>query len=223
MDFLTRYSIPENWDCEVIHWGVDTEMFHPTELIDHDFRSRFGCNEESILLLAVGRLAARKGYGSLLKAFAIVKTELPNSKLVIVGRGHLRRRLLRQADKLGLSASVFIESSMSFLELASLFRNADLTIYPSYYEGQGLIPLESMSSGTPVVTVNHGPLPEMVDSTVGALFTMGDIDSMSHTIVKEIKNRELLEEKGIEGRKRVINRFTYEIDADYFIKIYNRI
>tara|TARA_B110000008_G_scaffold209567_1_gene208375 strand:- start:244 stop:582 length:339 start_codon:yes stop_codon:yes gene_type:complete len=112
---------------------------------------------------------------------------------------------------------------MSFSELASLFRNADLTIYPSYYEGQGLIPLESMSSGTPVVTVDHGPLPEMVDSTVGALFTMGDVNSMSSTILHEIKNRDSLNNKGIKGRQRVIKNFTYEIDADYFIKIYERI
>jgi glycosyltransferase involved in cell wall biosynthesis len=52
---------------------------------------------------------------------------------------------------------------------------------------------------------------------------MGDIDSMSSTILEEIKHRELLDKKGLEGRKRVITRFTYEIDADYFIKIYNRI
>ena len=174
-------------------------------------------------MLAVGRLAARKGYGYLLKAFALVNAELPNSSLVIVGRGHLRTRLLKQAEKLGISSSVYIESSMSFLELASLFRSADLTIYPSYYEGQGLIPLESMSSGTPVVTVNHGPLPEMVDSTVGALFTMGDINSMSSTILDEIKDKKMLKKKGIAGRKRVTENFTYEIDADYFIKIYNRV
>jgi glycosyltransferase involved in cell wall biosynthesis len=223
LDFLKRYSVPENWDCEVIHWGVDTEMFSPRESPDKDLRNRFGCTEKGILLLAVGRLAARKGYGSLLKAFAIVNSEVPESRLVIVGRGHLRSRLLKQAKKLGISSSVYIEPSLSFLELASLFRNADLTVYPSYYEGQGLIPLESMSSGTPVVTVNHGPLPEMVDSTVGALFTMGDIHSMSSTILEEIKNKKALNKKGIEGRKRVIEKFTYEMDADYFIKIYNRV
>ncbi len=222
-DFLSRYSTPENWDCEVIHWGVDTEMFTPSESIDFELRKHFGCNEEGVLLLAVGRLAARKGYGSLLQAFAIVNSRIPQSRLVIVGRGHLRGRLLNQAKKLGISSSVYIESSMSFLELASLFRNADLTVYPSYYEGQGLIPLESMSSGTPVVTVDHGPLPEMVDSTVGALFTMGDINSMASVILEEIKNKDDLKRKGIEGRKRVIERFTYEIDADNFIKIYNRL
>lgn len=222
-DFLERYPAPKNWDCEVIHWGVDTDMFTPENPVNNELRNRFGCSENGILLLAVGRLAARKGYGSLLKAFSLVNSELPDSRLVIVGRGHLRRRLLKQAHKLGISSSVYIESSMSFSELASLFRNADLTIYPSYYEGQGLIPLESMSSGTPVVTVDHGPLPEMVDSTVGALFTMGDVISMSSTILHEIKNRDSLNKKGIKGRQRVIKNFTYEIDADYFIKIYERI
>lgn len=223
IDFLERYSAPENWDCEVIHWGVDTDMFTPAESFDKTLRMRFGCSDDGILLLAVGRLAARKGYGSLLKAFAIVNSECPESRLVIVGRGHLRTRLLKQAKKLGLSSSVHIESSMSFSELAKLFRNADLTVYPSYYEGQGLIPLESMSSGTPVVTVDHGPLPEMVDSTVGALFAMGDIDSMSSTILHEIKNKKILDSKGIEGRKRVIEKFTYEIDANSFLRIYNRL
>ena len=220
---MERYPAPKNWDCEVIHWGVDTDMFTPENPVNNELRNRFGCSENGILLLAVGRLAARKGYGSLLKAFSLVNSELPDSRLVIVGRGHLRRRLLKQAHKLGISSSVYIESSMSFSELASLFRNADLTIYPSYYEGQGLIPLESMSSGTPVVTVDHGPLPEMVDSTVGALFTMGDVNSMSSTILHEIKNRDSLNKKGIKGRQRVIKNFTYEIDADYFIKIYERI
>ena len=222
-DFISRYSPPTDWDCEVIHWGVDTEMFTPAETRDKDLRRRFGCSEEDILLLAVGRLAARKGYGSLLRAFALVNSEFSNSKLVIVGRGHLRKRLLNQAHSLGISSSVYIESSMSFEELAKLFRNADLTVYPSYYEGQGLIPLESMSSGTPVVTVNHGPLPEMVDSEVGSLFQMGNINSMSSTIIKEISNMDVLKDKGIAGRKRVLQKFTYEIDAESFIEIYDRI
>jgi len=158
-----------------------------------------------------------------LRAFALVNSEFSNSKLVIVGRGHLRKRLLNQAHSLGISSSVYIESSMSFEELAKLFRNADLTVYPSYYEGQGLIPLESMSSGTPVVTVNHGPLPEMVDSEVGSLFQMGNINSMSSTIIKEISNMDVLKDKGIAGRKRVLQKFTYEIDAESFIEIYDRI
>ena len=71
------------------------------------------------------------------------------------------KRFEKLAMKLGVHDSVIIESGMPFDELASLFSSADLVVYPSYYEGQGLIPLEAMSSGTPVVTVDHGPLPEL--------------------------------------------------------------
>jgi glycosyltransferase involved in cell wall biosynthesis len=229
-DFLNRYSAPINWNCKVIHWGVDTDMFHPLKRDDEDdyiiyseVRSRFNVKENSHLLLAVGRLAARKGFGMLLQSFAMVKQKSPNAILVIVGRGKLRSRLLKQAKKLGLEGSVFIESSMNFDNLALLYRVSDLVIYPSYYEGQGLIPLEAMASGTPVVTVDHGPLPEMVDNTVGALFTMGDTNSMSDIILSELNDKSLLSEKGRKGRNLVSEKFTFKQNAIDFLNLYQSI
>jgi glycosyltransferase involved in cell wall biosynthesis len=205
-------------------------MFHPLRQDDEDdfslsseIRSGFDVKENSYLLLAVGRLAARKGFGILLQSFAKVKEQSPNATLVIVGRGKLRSRLLRQARRLGLEGSVFIESSMKFEELALLYRVADLVVYPSYYEGQGLIPLESMASGTPVVTVNHGPLPEMVDDSVGALFTMGDINSMSETILSELNDKSKLLEKGRVGRNLVYEKFTFKQNASDFLNLYQSI
>lgn len=224
-----RYDPPDNWDCEVVHWGVDTEMFVPIDMDDMEsteqrksLRLKYGVDDSSNLILAVGRLAARKGYGSLLKAFAKVHETNPNTTLVIVGRGHLRKRLLRQAKRLSLDSSVVIESGMPFEDLAMLFRSSNLVVYPSYYEGQGLIPLEAMSSGTPVVTVDHGPLPEMVDNTVGSLFQMGDVDSMAESILTELTNPALLSLKGEAGRKRVLESFTYAHDAERFESIYSR-
>ena len=225
-DFEARYSPPSDWDCEVVHWGVDTSMFVPLHRDDEDsvathekIRSRYG---GSRLLLAVGRLAARKGYGLLLRAFANVHSSDPRAHLVIVGRGHLRSRLQRQARALGVADAVTIESGMPFEELAALFRSADLVVYPSYYEGQGLIPLEAMASGTPVVTVDHGPLPEMVDESVGRLFVMGDSDSMAGAIMAELADPERLQEKGEAGRRRVLEKFTFEHDAGRFEAIYER-
>jgi glycosyltransferase involved in cell wall biosynthesis len=231
-DFIDRYSPPSNWDCEVIHWGVDTNMFTPESLSNSSdvnssreiIREKYGVSgEEDKLLLAVGRLAARKGYASLLRSFSKVMEKTTGIKLVIVGRGHLRKRLEKLAVKLGIGDSVIIESGMSFDDLALLFRTADLVVYPSYYEGQGLIPLEAMASGTPVVTVDHGPLPEMVDEEVGSLFSMGDLESMAHVILDELQDKELLLSKGKLGRSRVLENFTYEKNAERFSEIYKRI
>lgn len=226
-DFLTRYSPPNDWKCEVIHWGVDTDMFTPLHRDDEDamvssksIRSKYNSTPKSNLLLAVGRLAARKGFGILLQSFAKVKHQSPDTNLVIVGRGGLRTRLLKKAKKLGLEGSVFIESSMKFEDLAELYRSADLVVYPSYYEGQGLIPLEAMASGTPVVTVNHGPLPEMVDDSVGGLFKMGDTTSISNCILSELELRQSLLDKGVTGRRLVIDNFTFKKNASDFLKIY---
>ena len=229
-DFLARYSPPDSWNCEVIHWGVDTNMFTPLIQDDEDsvsinrrFREKFNAQSDTNLLLAVGRLAARKGFGILLQSFARVKKQSPNSVLVIVGRGNLRSRLLKQARKLGLEGSVFIESGMKFNELAILYRISDLVVYPSYYEGQGLIPLEAMASGTPVITVNHGPLPEMVDNTVGALFTLGDVDSMSETILSELQSKQIINEKGVTGRRLVTEKFTFKKNAIDFLQLYESV
>ncbi|MFL2977302.1 MAG: glycosyltransferase family 4 protein [Candidatus Thalassarchaeaceae archaeon] len=225
-DFMDRYSPPKDWDCEVIHWGVDTEMFIPFTGDDTQrklIRERYGVSKDGKLLLAVGRLAARKGYASLLRSFSRVNKNIPGVRLVIVGRGHLKKRLEKLSRKLGIGEYVTIESSLPFDDLAFLFRVSDLVVYPSYYEGQGLIPLEAMASGTPVVTVDHGPLPEMVDDSVGKLFTMGDNDSMSSAIIEEIENPEELLKKGIFGRERVLEKYTYESNASRFSEIYSRI
>ena len=213
-DFLERYSPPADWNCQVIHWGVDTEMFHPSgEARDTEINQ----------ILAVGRLAARKGYGSLLKAFAVVNEKIPNSELLIVGRGHLKSRLEKQANKLGISSSIRIDSGMPFNKLAEEFRNADLVVYPSYYEGQGLIPLEAMASGTPVATVDHGPLPGMVDDSVGGLFTMANIDSMSSVIISLLSDKKGLEDRGNAGRQRVLENYTYGKNAEKFSQIYSNL
>ena len=79
-----------------------------------------------------------------------------------------------------------------------------------------------MASGTSVVTANLGPLPEMVDESVGRLFKTGDSDSMAGAIVAELADLEGLRAKGEAGRRRVLEKFTFEHDAVRFEAIYER-
>ena len=76
------------------------------------------------MILAVGRLVARKGYVSLLRALPLILKEHENAKLVIVGRGHMKKKLLKIAEELGVSQSLFIKSAMSFEDLAQHYRSA---------------------------------------------------------------------------------------------------
>tara|TARA_B100000131_G_C18124859_1_gene614334 strand:- start:1380 stop:2606 length:1227 start_codon:yes stop_codon:yes gene_type:complete len=228
IDLETRYDAPDNWDCEVVHWGVDTQMFVPPHRDSEDqahfeseMRGRYSISSETMLVLAVGRLAARKGHGMLLRSFKRA-SDTTDVHLVIIGRGSLKRRLTKMASSLGIGDKVSIESEMDFEGIAEMYRSADVVAYPSYYEGQGLIPLEAMASGTPVVTVDHGPLPEMVDESVGALFEMGSEEALAQAIVNECSSREILLKKGSEGRNRVMEKFTLLGNAESFLEIYDR-
>ena len=115
---------------------------------------------------------------------------------------------------------VTIESGMPFASLAQLFRSADLSVYPSYYEGQGLIPLESMASGNPCVTVDDGPLPEMVDDTVGGLFELGNPSSLAAAVNAILSNPERKAELSAAGRQRVLDEYTYELNASEYADFY---
>ena len=237
-EFQRWYKPDENFDCEVILWGCDHKVFRPpniddeAEQLEHErIRYLYGCaDEESLnysaktktpMLLAVGRLVARKGYMTLLRAMPAILQENPNAKLVIVGRGHMKSSLEKNAKKLGISDSIHIQSSLSFEELAQHFRSADLVVYPSYYEGQGLIPLESLASGTPVATVNQEPLTEMVDDSVGGLFKRGEPEDLARCVNEMLASEETAK-KAILGRERVLSRYTYEHNASDYVAVFNR-
>ena len=237
-EFQRWYKPDDNFDCEVILWGCDHKVFRPpniddeAEQLEHErIRQLYGCGDEESLnysagtntpmLLAVGRLVARKGYMTLLRAMPTILQENPNAKLVIVGRGHMKSSLEKNAKKLGIADSIHIQSSLSFEELAQHFRSADLVVYPSYYEGQGLIPLESLASGTPVATVNQEPLTEMVDDSVGGLFKRGEPEDLARC-VNEMLASEDTAKKAILGRERVLSQYTYEHNASDYVAVFIR-
>jgi glycosyltransferase involved in cell wall biosynthesis len=213
-------------------------MFHPQNHDDEDsqlaheqMRKKYGNPDEDALrglpgtktplLLAVGRLVGRKGFRTLLRAMPAILSENSGAHLVIVGRGHMRKTLLKQAKNLGIKDAVTIEPGMPFSDLAQLFRSADLSVYPSLYEGQGLIPLESMASGTPCATVNDGPLPEMVDETVGGLFEVGNPNSLAKTVNNLLGNPENIPVLVANGQKRVAEEYTYRLNAEKYAIFYS--
>ena len=239
-EFAEWYAPGEQYNAKVILWGCDHKVFRPANMDDEEeqlahekIRHQYNCDDEKALshktstdtpmLLAVGRLVARKGYMTLLRAMPNILAKHPGAKLVIIGRGHMKSKLMKEAKKLSISESVFIKSGLSFDDLAQHFRSADLVVYPSYYEGQGLIPLESMSSGTPVVTVDMAPLTEMVDDTVGGLFESGNSQDLANTVNNMLSDAQGRSMKAEAGRKLVLSKYTYEHNVNDFLDIYQSI
>ena len=133
----------------------------------------------------------------------------------------MKKKLLKIAEELGVRESLFIKSAMSFEDLAQHYRSADLVVFPSYYEGQGLIPLEALASGTPVVTVDQAPLTEMIDDTVGGLFDRGDFVGLAKAVCDELNGHVQRMKKAKAGRKSEFSRtFTLEGQAESYEDVF---
>ncbi len=155
--------------------AVDAGTFRPG-MGSVEMRSRLtGGNPESPLLLYVGRLSAEKEIVRLKELFPAV----PGMRLAIVGDGPLRAELKRQFEG---TATVFT-GYMQGAELASAYASADMFVLPSRTETLGLVLLEAMAAGCPVVACRAGGVPDAVEHGVtGFLFDPNDDESFAATV-----------------------------------------
>lgn len=122
-------------------------------------------SKEGPIVLAVGRMASDeryKGHDQILNAWPIIQRRFPGTQLIVVGDGNDRERLIRKAEYLGIDQSVHFLGHIEDRELAGIYSKADLFLLPSSGEGQGLVYLEAMQFGLPIVALKYSPAGEFV-------------------------------------------------------------
>jgi glycosyltransferase involved in cell wall biosynthesis len=148
----------------VVYLSVDREVFRPRP-VPKWFRQRYGIHEGVQHILYVGSEDPRKNLATLVRAFAIVRGQMPDVRLIKAGAGHFpeqRFRLARLAADLNLDGQVLFLDYIPEEDLPLLYNVADVFVLPSLYEGFGLPALEAMSCGLPVVAARASSLPEIV-------------------------------------------------------------
>jgi len=172
-DILTeRYGIARE-RIAVIPGGVDLDRFRPL-CSPMEARERLGWPVDGKVILCVRRLVRRMGLETLLDAFADVSAEHPEARLVIGGRGPLTGELEERARALGIGEKVRLAGFIPDDDLPFAYAAADFTIVPSQaLEGFGLITLESLACGTPVLVTPVGGLPEAVAGLEPAMVLEG--------------------------------------------------
>lgn len=155
---VERYAIPAD-RISIVPGGVDIAHFRPTDRAAA--RQRLGWPAQGPIIFCVRRLVKRMGLENLLDAFALVASSHPQSTLVIGGRGPLAEELKARARPLG--HRVIFAGFIPDDALPEAYSAADFSIVPSVsLEGFGLITLESLACGTPVIVTPSGGLPETV-------------------------------------------------------------
>lgn len=177
----------------VIPHGIDANLFIPK----HSYSS--SCKR----LISVSRLTKWKGHSDLINAFSLLKKKYSDISLDIYGDGVDRPKLEGLINKLKLTASVRLCGSISHNDLFQKMTEYDLFVLPSTSEAFGLVFLEAMALGLPVVAVDAGGPSEIVSyGKTGLLCQAGDVNDLTKKIEFFILNPESAEYFGRNGRKR---------------------
>ncbi|TKX86696.1 glycosyltransferase family 1 protein [Halorubrum sp. SS5] len=165
----------------MIPHGVDTERFHPNA------GPHPAPDSEKFTLLYVGRLGPRKGVDLAIESFsALDRTDV---ELLIAGTGRHEDRLRKLAAELGVTDRVRFLGFVADDELPALYASSDLFFLLSSYEGYGLVLLESMACGTPVVASQAGGITTVVNGKSGVLISR-DTDAITNSVETFIEDRE---------------------------------
>jgi len=182
---------------QTVYNGIDLNRFPLKAPGGSTFRREVGIAEDAFLVCAVGQICARKGLIELVNAFSKVCGQAPGMHLAIVGRvvfAHEEdncRLLVRTVASAGLTDRVHFTGERS--DVASVLQASDLLVLNSVEEPFGLVLVESMSSGTPVLATRVGGIPEIVrDSENGWLVEKGDIAALASKLLELSQNVDML-------------------------------
>lgn len=161
-----------------VHNGVDTQRFQPgPDAADAALALRLGLAPGAgPVLLAVGGVEQRKNTLRILEAFVLLRARLPGARLVVAGGASLldhdsyarafTQALARHGLRTGAGGAVQLTGTLAEADMPALYRLADALLMPSLVEGFGLVVLEALASGTPVVVSRCAPFTEYLDDTV---------------------------------------------------------
>ncbi|MEV6279548.1 glycosyltransferase [Nocardia sp. NPDC051832] len=215
---LTRMGVPR-FRISVVPGGVDLATFTP----DGGAAAR----RQPHRVLAVGRLVRRKGFDLAVRTLA----ELPDTELVIAGGAvgddladdTETRRLRRLAVDYGVAERLRMLGPVAHATMPRLYRSADVTLCTSWYEPFGLVPLEAMACGTPVVaTAVGGMLDTVVDEVTGRLVAPPEPATLARAVRGLLDDPMRRESWGAAGVQRVHERYSWDRIATETVATYER-
>lgn len=189
--------------------AVDTALYRPTDVR----------HQAAPLIGHLGRLKKYKSVDHLLEAFKIVRMELSEARLVIVGEGDVRPALERKARELGISDATTFTGQVSDTEKVRLLNQMTLSVNCSAKEGWGLTVIEANACGVPVVASDVPGLRDAVlDEKTGLLYEYGNIEQLAQKMLLLLRDTQLRQRLAREAL-RWAQSFRWEDSAEKMLKV----
>ena len=200
--------------------GVDTQRFQPSKNSCETIKHQIGIDSK-LCVLFVGRLIPRKGLTYLIKAAKHIVKEYSQTRFLIVGDGPQKPHLLATLEKTNLLSNFVFLGDVNERLLPALYNCADVFVFPSIQEGQGIALLEAQAAAKPVVAFDVGGVREAIVDKETGLLTKPDSRELAVAVMKLLANGTLREKMGSNGRKLVVDKFSWDVCAKKMLKVYD--
>jgi glycogen(starch) synthase len=231
-DELTQLGFPRE-KIQVCYNGVDPKKYNPESFSQtqiRNLREKYGLKDDDIMILFLGRLVGVKGVDKLIMAMPHILPKYPNAKLVIVGVGDVQEYLQNLVRTIKMEEYVrflfdFIPEEERILHYAA----CDVAVFPSYYEPFGIVALEAMAMEKPVVVGAAGisGMREIViccgEEQCGFHIDPNNPSDIAWGIMNSVESPERKKWLGKNGRKRVLEEFTWTKIAEKTLELYQKI
>lgn len=206
----------------IIPNGVYSQKFR-VGTVDPTLRQHYAAPHEKIIFF-VGRLVIEKGVQVLLEAMPRILAGKPEAKLVVAGRGPMEGQLKSRARELGISHKVCFAGYIDDSTRNQLYHFASVAVFPSLYEPFGIVALEGMAAGTPVVVSDTGGLAEIVTHGVDGMRAFpGNAASLADNILAILHSEELAEKLRLNGQRLVAEVYDWKTIARRTVAIYQEV
>lgn len=194
--------------------GVDADSFHPSSSLPL-----------SGAIICVGRLQdPRKNVRLLLQAYAILSEVLSPPPLYLVGRGGITPADRQYLHDVGIADRVTVFRDVPMEQLSDLYRTSSLFVLPSNEEGLGIVILEAMACGLPVISTDcGGPATAIIPGETGLLTPVGDADALADAMCALLQNPAQRAKMGAAGRRRIEEHFSIEHAGRVYLEVYQRL
>jgi glycosyltransferase involved in cell wall biosynthesis len=212
----------------VIPAGIDINRFKPGNA-DPGVRNKIGVSDGDYVVLFVGRLTREKGIYDLLHAAKLMASEKEpgNIKIVMAGQGAERYNILRAIRSLGIESIVSVAGGFSYRDMPDLYKAVDAFVLPSiplswWQEQFGMVLVEAMASGLPVISTLSGSIPEVVGDA-GMLVQPNDPMSILQAVQRLARDPAEQAKYSRLGRSRAMEMFDMAIVSKQIESVYNEI
>jgi len=220
-DILNLFDISDK-KIKVISNGFNSNIFRIKEIDRQKILNELGLpvDVEKVICF-VGKLTHFKGVDVLIKAASIYEKVLDNVITLIVGYGELYDELVNLANKMGLKRFYFLGHHDQNM-VSKIYNLADLSIVPSRKEAFGLVAIESLACGTPVIGTKNGGLLDFINEDVGAIIKPDSPKELAEKIIEEI-NSDSKTKKGKLAAKYALKNYSWEKNVNELINLYKKV